>query len=78
MYYEWNNVEEFNDWHNNLCQTLGYPLIGINQQTGLADETAQKTTSYVDPIILEDRVVAWLEEYTEGLVPSDYVPEKPN
>ena len=58
--------------------SLQATLTPINQQTGLPDETAQKTTSYVDAIILEDKVVAWLEEYTEGLVPSDYVPEKPN
>ena len=68
MYYEWNTIEDFNNWHNALCQSLGYPLTPINQATGLPDENAQKTTSYTDPIVQENRIIAFVDsEYSAGL-----------
>ena len=42
MWYEWETLEDFNSWHQNLCQSLGYPLTPINQASGLPDEEAQK------------------------------------
>jgi len=74
MYYEWTDIESFNKWHNALCEELGYPLTSVNQATGLPDETAQMTVRFVNPIIVENKVVAFLTEHNEGLIPSDYQP----
>jgi len=75
MWYEWSDLDSFNAWHDALCQSLGYPLISVNQLTGEPEPNAQKTERYVDPVILEDKVVAFLTEHNEGLTPSDYQPK---
>ena len=77
MWYEWDDLDSFNTWHNNLCQSLGYPLISVNQMTGLPDENAQKTERYVDPVILNNKVIAFLTEHTEGLTLSSLRPPLP-
>lgn len=75
MWYEWPDLDSFNTWHDALCQSLGYPLISINQQTGLPDEEAQKTERFVDAVVLDNKVVAFLTEHTQGLMESDYKPK---
>lgn len=69
MWYEWNTKEEFDIWHNNLCEELGYPLIGFNQATGLPDENAQKTTAYTTAFEIDNKWIAWVDtEYADDLV----------
>ena len=79
MWYEWNTLAQFNDWHDALCEQLGYPLIGVNQATGLPDENAQKIVSYTTPYPLEGKIVAFVENlYSAGLTVTDLqFPEPP-
>lgn len=62
MWYEWETLEGFELWHQELCEQLGYPITPVNAQTGLPDETAQKVTDYTEPVILDEKVIAWVEE----------------
>ena len=62
MWYEWETLEDFELWHRELCEQLGYPITPVNAKTGLPDEEAQKVTDYTAPTILEDKVIAWVEE----------------
>lgn len=80
MWYEWNTKEEFDTWHNNLCNFLSYPLTPVNQATGLPDETAQKVIRYTDAFEVEGKWIAWVDdEHKQGLTQTELrklVPEK--
>lgn len=66
--YEWQDISQFNLWHNDLCVKLGYPITGVNQGTGLPDDDAQKVVNYTKPYLIEDKIVACVEdEYATGL-----------
>ncbi len=68
-WYEWNTREDFDLWHDALCESLGYPLIGVNQATGEPDPTAQMTVAYAKPIEIEGKWIAMVEaEYSENLI----------
>ena len=72
MWYEWDSLELFNQWHDGLCASLGFPLVGINQGSGLPDPNAQMTTAYTTTIEVEGKFIAIVEtEYGEGLTPTD-------
>jgi hypothetical protein len=72
MWYEWNTENDFNTWHNDLCEQLGYPLIGASQLTGLPDENAQKTTEYTNVTEVEGMWIAWVDDiYSGGLTKTD-------
>jgi hypothetical protein len=74
-WYEWDSLEDFNSWHEALCDQLGYPLTPVNQATGEPDETAQKTTSYTFHFVVGDKVIAKVgEQYTDGLIATDLRP----
>lgn len=69
MWYEWNTKEEFDIWHDGLCDALGYPLTPVNQATGLPDESAQKVVRYTNAIEVKDKWIAWVDdENSEGLI----------
>jgi hypothetical protein len=72
MWYEWNTKAEFDLWHNALCYQLDYPLININQKTGLPDEHAQQTTDYTNVYEVENKWIAWVDSiYAHGLIETD-------
>ena len=72
MWYEWDSLELFNQWHDALCASLGFPLVGINQESGLPDPNAQMTTAYTQAIEVQGKFIAAVEtEYAEGLTPTD-------
>jgi hypothetical protein len=78
-YYEWNTQADFDQWHDALCASLGYPLIGTNQATGLPDPTAQMTTAYTQAIEVEGKWIAPVEaEYANGLVETQLRLPKPD
>lgn len=75
MWYEWETLEDFNSWHQTLCQSLGYPLTPINQFSGLPDEKAQKVEKYTDCLQVDDVFIAFVEdEYAEGLMATEKRP----
>ena len=78
-YYEWNTRVDFDQWHDALCASLGYPLIGTNQATGEPDPTAQMTTAYTQAIEVEGKWIATVEtEYADGLVETQLRLPKPD
>lgn len=71
-WFEWDSLDEFNTWHENLMLSLGYPLTPVNQATGIPDETAQKTLTYTIATEVQGKWIAVVEnEYAEGLTPTD-------
>jgi myosin-crossreactive antigen len=75
MWYEWATLQDFDVWHDELCEQLGYPITPVNQATGIADHSAQKVTDYTSPIQLNDKVIAWVEEqYAAGLTQTELTP----
>jgi len=76
IWVEWQDQESFNLWHNSLCLQLGYPLIPVNQATGLPDKTAQKTTAYTNAIKVNNKVIALVEsKYADELIPTELRPQ---
>lgn len=68
-WYEWDSWESFNQWHDNLCQSMGYPWDGTNQATGLKDENATKTLRYTDGKEVEGKIIAIVEdEFSSELI----------
>jgi len=68
-WYQWDTRADFDLWHNALCESLGYPLIGNNQATGLPDPTAQMTVAYTQAIEVEGKFIASVEAvHADGLI----------
>ena len=64
--YEWDSLEDFNVWHNQLKQQLNYPLENVNQATGLPNGTF--TDTYAKPIQIDNKWIAVVEDtYAAGL-----------
>tara|TARA_R110000868_G_scaffold388490_1_gene657418 strand:+ start:4375 stop:4578 length:204 start_codon:yes stop_codon:yes gene_type:complete len=58
MWYEWDSLELFNAWHQEICTSLGIP-----------DEL---TTAYTVAYSIEDKFIAFVEDqHSEGLTPTD-------
>lgn len=58
MWCEWNNLEDFNIWHNALCIELGIP-------NGL-------TTSYTQAYEIEGKFIAFVQdEHSAGLTATE-------
>lgn len=77
-WYEWNTQEEFDAWHNALCNQLGYPLISVNQLTGEPDYDAAKTTKYTSPLQVNNKIIATVEDqYASGLTLTQLRPPMP-
>ena len=68
MWYEWNSKEEFDLWHNNLCNSLDYPLTPVNQLTGLPNENAQKVIAYTMAYNIDGKWIAFVEEEYASLL----------
>ena len=78
MFYFFETLNQFEEWHNALCKTLGYPMPSTNQKTGLVDLNAPITYIYTEAIPYEDGFIAWAEtKYAQGLEVSDYQPIRP-
>ena len=78
-WYEWNTREDFDLWHNALCESLGYPLIGTNQATGEPDPTAQMTVAYTEAVEVEGKWISSVEDkYAEGLTVTQLRLPKPD
>jgi hypothetical protein len=71
--YKWQSQLAFDEWHENVCNTLNIPHANKNAATGVTDETAQWTTAYtaVTEVAADDwraPVEAWVaEQFAEGL-----------
>jgi hypothetical protein len=78
-WYEWESIEDFNTWHENLKQSLNYPLPAYNQATGEELDSSQWTTEYTFAYQVEQKTIARVEQdKSEGLVLSDLRPPETN
>jgi hypothetical protein len=58
MWYEWESLESFNTWHDQICKDLGIP-----------DE---HTLTYTLPFSVGDKIIAVVHQTeAEGLTPTD-------
>lgn len=76
-WYEWNSLEDFNDWHGSIKKQLGYPLASYNQATGeLVDPEAVK--EYTSATEVSGKFIAQVEiQLAGGLVETELrIPEK--
>lgn len=77
-WYEWNTQEEFDTWHNALCIQLGYPIVSINQATGLPDPDAAMTTKYTTSLQVDNKIIATVEDqYASDLTLTQLRPPMP-
>jgi hypothetical protein len=82
IWYSWTTLETFNAWHETVIEGLGFPRVGVNQQTGQPEPEKQQTVVYtavfaVDPddwrAPVGDDIAA---DYPDGLgVPSEPPPD---
>jgi hypothetical protein len=64
MWYEWDNLESFNDWHLDICNVLGIP--------------DDQTLDYTKPIEVDGKVIAVVHQSeADGLIATDLRPPKP-
>jgi len=64
MWYEWENLEVFNNWHNAICESLGIP----NEQT----------LTYTIPVLIDNKVIAVVHQSeSAGLTLTDLRPIEP-
>jgi hypothetical protein len=61
MWFEWKTINDFNVWHDELCEKLDYPLTSTNQETGLDSPYSQKVESYTLPIEVDGKIIAWVD-----------------
>jgi hypothetical protein len=74
-WYEWQTQADFDSWHSDLCDRLGYPRVSANQATGELDESAAMTISYTTSQEVEGKIIADVQdEYLEGLTSTDLRP----
>ena len=74
-WYEWVTQADFDAWHADLCQQLGYPIVSINQATGDPDPDAAMTTAYTTSQEVAGKVIADVEDkYSDGLTPTELRP----
>jgi hypothetical protein len=76
--YEWDSLDDFNNWHDALCTLLNYPLYPVNQLTGEINFKAQPTTTYTSYWEIEGKIIAFVEaKYADGLTKTNLQPPKP-
>lgn len=72
MWYSWNSLASFEEWHQAAKTFLGIPYPGRNSATGQIDESAQWTTAYTEPTVLaENDVRAFVEDYVSLAIPNE-------
>jgi hypothetical protein len=72
MFALFESIEDFESWHDEVRERLGYPLIGLNQLTGepdLENTTTDFTNARLNPT--DSRVIAFVGEQSVGLTVID-------
>jgi hypothetical protein len=77
MFALFDSIEDFDNWHNEVCERLGYPLTGLNQLTGepdLENITTDFTNARLNPN--DSRIIAFVGEESFGLTLIDQSSEE--
>ena len=76
-WYEWESQADFDSWHETLKDSLGYPLVGLNQATNEPDLT-NLTVDYTGVNLVDGKFIGVVEnKYAQGLTPTDIRPKPP-
>lgn len=78
MYYFFQSMDDFDTWHNSLCEQLGFPKPSILQATGEINPLAPMSKVYTTPMAYNNGFIAFVEDkYAEGLTLFDGELPKP-
>jgi hypothetical protein len=73
-WYEWQTLEDFNQWHNSIKTQLGLPKQSININGDACNPIIE---NYTEAVIMENNVIAMVEnEYAENLTITQLRPIK--
>ena len=71
-WYEWDSVEQFNDWHNAIKVTLGIPKLSIDSEGNFCEP---QITQYTSAVTSSEKVIAMVElDYCQDLIATDLRP----
>lgn len=70
-WYSFNNVEDFNLWHEALKVKLGYPLPSIDEYGNILGEPYSTNYTSVVKVADNDYRAVIKEQYAEGLILSE-------
>jgi hypothetical protein len=74
-WYEWDSLESFEQWHNEIKSELGLPAPSENQSSGEIDENAQWTINYTEVVQVENKWIARVENrHSDGLTSTNLTP----
>jgi hypothetical protein len=64
-YYVWENLENFEIWHNKIKLEIGLPKLSIDQ---FGNECLPYNENYTDAVIVNDKIIAYVgNEYAADL-----------
>lgn len=64
-WYKWENLQDFQIWHNEVKQKMGLPKLSIDQ---FGNECLPLNENYVEPIEIDGKLIAFVEdEYAVNL-----------
>jgi hypothetical protein len=72
MFALFTSIQDFTNWHNEVCLRLGYPIVGVNQLTNEPD-LENVITDFTDARINpnDSRVIAYVGDESTGLTTID-------
>jgi hypothetical protein len=59
-WYEWDNLEEFELWHNKIKAEIGLPKLSVNQ---FGNECLPYNENYTDAVIVNDKIIAYVDDH---------------
>ena len=75
QWYQWDNQETFDAWHNDIKAKLGLPRLSIDRE---GNEIEPMITNYTLGVSVNGKVIAMVEEENaKGLALTDLRPPKP-
>lgn len=64
-WFQWQTEEDFNEWHNALCEQLGLPMV---------EASGAFTKGHTSCFEYQSVFIAWVdEEYATNLIPVEYI-----
>jgi hypothetical protein len=74
QWYEWDNTELFDTWHQEIKSQLGLPKLSVNSE---GNEIFPLIAEYTEAVVSGSKVIAMVEEkYANDLVSTDLRPPK--
>lgn len=58
-WYQWNNLEDFEIWHNQIKKEIGLPKLSVNQ---FGEECLPYNENYTQGISVDGKIIAVVED----------------